>query len=86
MAEPERELSYDGDISPLVMSAIQLNELYKALQHSGFNKQEALHIAGMVMSSGMYRFEENFVDVDDDFLDSDPDVDIDLDFGDEDFD
>jgi hypothetical protein len=85
MAEPEQELSFDGDISPLVVSAIQLNELFKSLIHAGFSKQEALHIAGMVMSSGMYRFEEDFVD-EPEGLDVELDLDLDSDdFGDEDF-
>ena len=86
MSEPEQELSFEGDISALVVSAIQLNELFKSLQQAGFSKQEALHIAGMVMSSGMYRFEEDFVEPAEDLgLDIEIDLDSD-DFGDEDFD
>jgi hypothetical protein len=86
MSEPEKELTFDGDISALVVSAIQLNELFKSLIHAGFSKQEALHIAGMVMSSGMYRFEEDFVEPAEDLgLDIEIDLDSD-DFGDEDFD
>jgi hypothetical protein len=38
------ELSQDASISPLVDSAIRLNEVYKSLLKGGFTQDEALSL------------------------------------------
>lgn len=45
--------SSDADISHLSIVAIHMNELYKHLQKHGFDKEDALHLTGMVLSSGI---------------------------------
>lgn len=42
--------SFDADISNLSMVSITMNEMYKELQKAGFDRNEALHLVGVVLS------------------------------------
>jgi hypothetical protein len=50
---PEPTLPSDADIGHLSVIAIHMNELFTHLKKNGFNKEEALHLTGMVLSSGI---------------------------------
>ncbi len=69
------------DLQHMSVIAIHMNELYNHLKKYGFEKDEALHLTGMVLSSGiLFKYE-------DDFLEEPLDLDIedDQDLGGEDF-
>lgn len=80
MPEPEEnKVTLDGDLSHLKSVAIQIHELYSELKGSGFSEDDALHLAGMVLSSGViFKRQFNYAEMDDQGED--------LDFGDDDWD
>jgi hypothetical protein len=67
------------DLQHMDVIAIHMNELYNHLKKYGFDKEEALHLTGMVLSSGiLFKYEDPFVD--------EPfDIEDDRDLGGEDF-
>jgi hypothetical protein len=60
MAEPDEKNTFlDGDITNLALVTIQLHEMFKELQKSGFTHAEALQLTGIVLSSGaMFNYED----------------------------
>jgi hypothetical protein len=65
----------EADISHMAVISIHMNELYKHLQKHGFDKEEALHLTGMVLSSGiLFKYDA--------FTDATLDIEDDQDFGD----
>ena len=65
----------EADISHMASVSIHMNELYKHLQKYGFDKEEALHLTGMVLSSGvLFKFDA--------YTDATLDIEDDQDFGD----
>jgi hypothetical protein len=80
--EPQPEPTAPNEIPDLQhmdIIAIHMNELYKHLKKYGFEKEEALHLTGMVLSSGiLFKYEDNF-------FEEPLDIEDDRDFGGEDF-
>jgi hypothetical protein len=55
---PEPTLPADADIKHIASIAIHMNELFNHLKKHGFDKEEALHLTGMVLSSGiLYKYD-----------------------------
>ena len=72
---PEPTLPADGDIGHLSVIAIHMNELFNHLKKNGFDKEEALHLTGMVLSSGiLFKY--------DSYTDATLDIEDESDFGD----
>ena len=56
--EPIPSLPADVDFKHMSMIAIHMNELYTHLKKHGFDKEDALHLTGMVLSSGiLFKYE-----------------------------
>lgn len=56
--EPIPNLPADVDFKHLSVVAIHMSELYSHLKRHGFDKEEALHLTGMVLSSGiLFKYE-----------------------------
>jgi hypothetical protein len=64
--EPIPSLPADVDLKHLAMTAIHMNELFNHLKRHGFEKEDALHLVGMVLSSGVlfkyYQEDDMFLD------------------------
>jgi hypothetical protein len=65
--EPMPSLPADVDFKHLAITAIHMNELFNHLKRHGFEKEDALHLVGMVLSSGvLFKYyqeeEEMFLD------------------------
>jgi hypothetical protein len=64
--EPMPSLPADVDFKHLSMISIHMNELFNHLKRHGFDKEDALHLVGMVLSSGiLFKYSVE----DDEFLD-----------------
>lgn len=62
--------SLDSGFTSMDVAAVELHEVYIALQRAGFDKKEALYIIGVTISSGAmspYKYDDSeFNDIGDD--------------------